>query len=55
MKNGKKPITSFQDLDVYQGTYKGMLTVFEHILPKLPKEENFDLISFTSPNRTVRP
>jgi len=43
MKKGKKPITSFQDLDVYQGTYRAMLTVFEHILPKLPKEENFDL------------
>ena len=45
MKKVKKPITSFQDLDVYQGTYKAMLTVFEHILPKLPKEENFDLKS----------
>jgi four helix bundle protein len=45
MKKMKKPITSFQDLDVYQGTYKAMLTVFEHILPKLPKEENFDLKS----------
>jgi len=45
MMKKKKPITSFQDLDVYQGTYQAMLTVFEHILPKLPKEENFDIKS----------
>jgi len=39
----KKPIKSFQDLDVYQGTYKAMLMVFEHILSKLPREEQYDL------------
>jgi four helix bundle protein len=39
----KKPIRSFQDLDVYQGTYKAMLEVFKKILPKLPKEEEYDL------------
>jgi len=43
MDKVKKPIKSFQDLDVYQSTYKGMLSVFKHILPKLPKEEEYDL------------
>lgn len=43
MENTKKPIRSFHDLDVYQGTYKAMLTVFKYILPKLPKEEQYDL------------
>jgi hypothetical protein len=36
MDKVKKPIKGFQDLDVYQNTYKGMLLVFKHILPKLP-------------------
>jgi four helix bundle protein len=39
----KKPIKSFQDLDVYRNTYEAMLTVFKQILPKLPKEEEYDL------------
>ena len=43
MEKDKKPIKSFQDLDVYQGTYKAMLIVFKEILPKLPKEEEYDL------------
>jgi four helix bundle protein len=43
MDKVKKPIKSFQDLDVYQGSYKAMLSVFKHILPKLPKEEEYDL------------
>ncbi len=30
-------------MDVYQSTYKAMLEVFKHILPKLPKEEEYDL------------
>jgi len=43
MDDDKKAITSFHDLDVYQNSYKAMLTVFKHILPKLPKEEEYDL------------
>ena len=43
MEKAKQPIKSFHDLDVYQGTYRAMLAVFEHILPKLPKAEEFDL------------
>jgi len=43
MDKDKKPIKSFQDLDVYQSSYKAMLSVFNHILPKLPKEEKYDL------------
>jgi len=45
MDKVRKPIRSFHDLDVYQGTYRAMLQVFEHILPKLPKEEEYDLKS----------
>ena len=43
MENIKKPIKSFHDLQVYQGTYRAMLTLFEQIIPKLPKEEEHDL------------
>lgn len=43
MDKEKKTIKSFHDLDVYQNTYKAMLTVFKFILPKLPKEEEYDL------------
>ena len=43
MDKVKKSIKSFDDLDVYQGTYQAMLVVFKHILPKLPKEEEYDL------------
>jgi hypothetical protein len=39
----KKKIKSFQDLDVYQNIYKAMIAVFKHILPNLPKEEEYDL------------
>jgi len=40
----KKPIRSFQDLDVYQVAYQAMLEVFKHILSKLPAEEKYDLV-----------
>ena len=43
MEKIKKTIKSFHDLDVYQGTYNAMLKVFKYILPKLPKEEEYDL------------
>ena len=43
MVKDKRPIKSFHDLDVYQNTYQAMLLVFKHILPKLPKEEEYDL------------
>ena len=43
MDKERKPIKGFQDLEVYQSSYKAMLLVFEHILPKLPKEEEYDL------------
>jgi len=41
--NDKKRITSFLDLDVYQSTYKASIVVLERIIPRLPKEERFDL------------
>ncbi|HVY67523.1 MAG TPA: four helix bundle protein [Patescibacteria group bacterium] len=41
--NGKKQITSFRDLDVYQNAYRAMLTAHKEVLPKLPVSERFDL------------
>lgn len=45
MENGKRKsvIRSFQDLEVYQRLYQAMLEVMNGIIPKLPKEEKFDL------------
>jgi four helix bundle protein len=40
---GQKPIKTFHDLDVYKNAYEAMLLVFNQILPKLPKEEEYDL------------
>ena len=45
MDKVRKPIRSFHDLDVYQSTYTAMLQVFKDVLPKLPKEEEYDLKS----------
>ena len=39
----EKKITSFRDLDVYQGTYASMLKVMKEIVPKLPEREKYDL------------
>jgi four helix bundle protein len=39
----KKPIRSFRDLEVYQNTYNASLEVVRKIVPKLPKEERYDL------------
>jgi four helix bundle protein len=39
----KKPIRTFQDLEVYRVSYQAMLDVFKHILPALPPEEKYDL------------
>ena len=46
MENSKKykPIKSFQDLRAYQNLYKAMLIVHREIMPKLPKEEKFNLV-----------
>ena len=44
MKGGKA-IRSFYDLEVYRNTYQAALIVFKRILPKLPKEERYDLNS----------
>ncbi len=44
MKNDKVPrIRSFLDLDVYKSTYEASIIVLTKIIPKLPKEEKFDL------------
>jgi len=39
----KHPIRSYRDLDVYQGSYDASIIVLTKILPKLPKEEKYDL------------
>lgn len=44
MENSRKPIKTFQDLEIYQNLYKAMLLVLKEIIPKLPKEEKFDLV-----------
>lgn len=43
--NHKKPITSFRDLEVYQNSYKACVSLHNRILPKLPKNEKFDLVN----------
>ncbi len=41
--NERSPIKSFADLEVYQNSYKGSIEVITKIVPKLPKEEQYDL------------
>lgn len=41
----RKPIKSFKDLIVYQNLYKAMVLVLTKVIPKLPKEEKFDLVN----------
>lgn len=44
MENEKnKTIKGFRDLIVYQNLYKAMLIVLAEIVPKLPREEQYDL------------
>ena len=40
---GKKPIKSFRDLEVYQNTYKASVIIMKRIIPKLPPSEKYDL------------
>ena len=42
-KKYRKPIRSYRDLEVYQNLYKAMIVVLTEIIPKLPKEEKYDL------------
>ena len=39
----RKKIASFRDLEVYQMSYRAAIIVIKQIIPKLPKEEKFDL------------
>ncbi len=43
-RNANSVIKSYEDLDVYQNSYRGMLIIFKRVLPLLPKEEKYDLI-----------
>jgi four helix bundle protein len=40
-----KKFSSFYDLEVYRNTSEAAVTVIQKILPRLPKEERFDLES----------
>jgi len=55
MENNKynnNKITSYHDLDVYQRSYKAGIIVCTKIIPKLPKEEKYDL--FDQLNRSSK-
>lgn len=39
----KKPIRSFRDLRAYQNLYKAQIKVLTEVVPRLPKEEKYDL------------
>lgn len=39
----RKPIKSYTDLIVYQNLYKAMVMVLTKVVPRLPKEEKYDL------------
>ena len=41
--NTRSPIKSFTDLEVYQNSYKASIDVITKIVPKLPKQEQYDL------------
>lgn len=45
VKDERKRIRSFSDLDVYQASYQSMLVIHGEIIPRLPNEEEFDLKS----------
>lgn len=40
----RTPIKTFQDLVVYQNLYRTMVLVHRDVVPKLPKDERFDLV-----------
>lgn len=42
---GKIPIRTFRDLDVYKNLYKAMVVALTKVVPNLPKEEKYDLVS----------
>lgn len=41
--SSNKTIKSYRDLRIYQNLYKTMVVVLTKIIPKLPKEERYDL------------
>lgn len=43
MEKPRKAIQNFTDLDVYQNSYNACIRVYKELLPRLPKEEKFDL------------
>ena len=45
MTNNEKKITTYSDLRVYKNLYDSILIVHNEIVVKLPKEEQYDLVS----------
>lgn len=43
MEEIKKSITTFRDLRVYENLYQTMVSVLKDVVPRLPKEEKYDL------------
>ena len=43
IRDKKKEIVSFQDLEVYQRLYNLMLKIHKELLTRLPSEEKYDL------------
>jgi four helix bundle protein len=39
----KKRVASFRDLEIYQRSYEAAIVVIRQIVPRLPREEKFDL------------
>ncbi len=48
----RKKIASFRDLEIYQKSYELAIVVIKQIIPKIPKEEKFDLVD--QPRRSVK-
>ena len=43
MRGGRSVIRTYEDLEVYRGSYEAMLVVFRKVLPILPNKEKYDL------------
>ena len=44
VRRGRSVIRSYEDLDVYQNSYKGMIMIFKKVLSSLPVQEKYDLV-----------
>jgi len=44
VRRARSVIRSYEDLDVYQNSYKGMIMIFKKVLSSLPVQEKYDLV-----------